>query len=298
MWRIHRHIGMGGDQLVARSGRRARWTRSSGDDIRDAEADALHGADRGCRAVARRRELIQDAAGARRTRSCWPARRSSTRSTTTSTCSRRATLADGWTTSGDVETHEAGARPGRGRAREGRRRRDAVMVGDSTWTARPPKRAGDRRRSPSLTGGFSEQELRRRARARSSTRSRRCGGSIDETPLADSPPRSGLARASSSACGGWPGSAVHAPRTGRQRDSPAAGSTSAGRHRVCRRRAPSVARSARVPRLGDAGRAGCGPVEPWTPPRARVAPDVDEKLDPVAANHDAGSRARGSNARS
>ena len=46
VWRIHRHIGMGGDQLVAAlAGDEV--DEEKGDDVRAAEKRALHGADRG-----------------------------------------------------------------------------------------------------------------------------------------------------------------------------------------------------------------------------------------------------------
>ena len=53
VWRIHRHIGMGGDQLVAAlAGDEVE--EEQGDDIRAAEKAALPGADRGGRAARRR----------------------------------------------------------------------------------------------------------------------------------------------------------------------------------------------------------------------------------------------------
>ena len=69
-------------------------------------------------------------------------------------------LVDGWTDSGDVEQHQARARPRARRAGEGRSEapKDAVMIGDSTWDCRAAK-AAKVRSIGVLTGGFSEEEL-------------------------------------------------------------------------------------------------------------------------------------------
>ena len=68
-------------------------------------------------------------------------------------------LADGWTTSADVEAHEARARSRHGRAREARHARRGDGRRHDLGHRRRPRRPGSRR-SPSLTGGFSEAELR------------------------------------------------------------------------------------------------------------------------------------------
>ena len=87
-------------------------------------------------------------------------------------------LADGWTTSDDVEATKpepdlvqaAVEKAGGG---------DAVMVGDSTWDCEAAKRAGIETIAV-LTGGFSEQELARPARWRCSGRSRSCASRSDD----------------------------------------------------------------------------------------------------------------------
>jgi len=156
IWRIHRHIGMGGDQLVAAL-TDEEWDSEHGDDVRTAEkalylalieeVEPLEGArgliedlkDRGHRVVlassAKENEVDHylDLLDARE-------------------------LADGWTTSADVEATKpepdlvkaAIEKAGGG---------EAVMVGDTTWDVEAAKRAG----VPAitvLTGGFSEAELR------------------------------------------------------------------------------------------------------------------------------------------
>jgi len=156
IWRIHRHVGMGGDQLVAALCGSDVEERQ-GDEIREAEkplyrdmideVEPLEGAhdllvalrERGNRVVlassAKREELDHylDLLDARE-------------------------LAHDWTDSADVEATKpepdlvvaAIERAGGG---------PAVMVGDSTWDCEAARRAGIETLAV-LTGGFSEQELR------------------------------------------------------------------------------------------------------------------------------------------
>jgi HAD superfamily hydrolase (TIGR01509 family) len=155
IWRIHRHIGMGGDQLVTAL-LSPEVEEREGDDIRTAEkalylsfieeVEPLRGAralmedlrDRGRRVVlassAKANEVDHylDLLDARE-------------------------LADGWTSSADVENTKpepdlvlaAMAKVGDG---------PAIMVGDSTWDCEAAKRAGIESIAV-LTGGFSEEEL-------------------------------------------------------------------------------------------------------------------------------------------
>jgi phosphoglycolate phosphatase-like HAD superfamily hydrolase len=182
VWRIHRHIGMGGDQLVgALCGDRVE--QEKGDDIRSAEGalymamieevEPLHGA----------RELIVDlkesghavvlASSAKQQEVDYYLDLLDARD-----------LADGWTTSADVEA----TKPEPDlvvAALEKAGDRNGVMVGDSTFDCEAAARAGIETLAV-LTGGFSEQELLDAGAAR-------VFGSIDEvrealhsTPLARS----------------------------------------------------------------------------------------------------------------
>ena len=121
MWRIHRAIGMGSDQLIGAL---------LGDDVEEREGDDI-------RATEKERyfELIEEVRpldGARE-------------------------LADAWTTSGDVErtkpypdlVNAALKRAGGG---------PAVMVGDSVWDCKAAENAGVDTVAV-LTGGFSDSEL-------------------------------------------------------------------------------------------------------------------------------------------
>jgi HAD superfamily hydrolase (TIGR01509 family) len=157
IWRIHRHIGMGGDHLIgALCGERVESEK--GDDIRDAETalymamigevEPLHGA----------KELIEDL----NDRAASVVLASSAKEQEVEHYidlldARR--MADDWTTSADVEAtkpdpdlvkaalEKAGASPD-----------EAVMIGDTTWDCEAAGRANVRTVAV-LTGGFSEQEL-------------------------------------------------------------------------------------------------------------------------------------------
>jgi HAD superfamily hydrolase (TIGR01549 family) len=156
VWRIHRHIGMGGDHLVeALCGDAVE--EAKGEDIRAAEKE-LYG------------ELIGEVEpfeGARdlivelKERGHAVVLASSAKSDEVDhyldlLAARE--LVDAWTDSGDVEAtkpepdlvHAAMDKAGGG---------DAVMVGDSTWDCEAAGRAGIETVAV-LTGGFSEAELR------------------------------------------------------------------------------------------------------------------------------------------
>src|SRR5215208_1446212 len=148
IWRIHRHIGMGGDQLVKALGGE-QLENERGDDIRAAES-VLYG------------ELMSEVEPLQGARE----------------------LADGWTTSADVEATKpepdlvvaAVEKAGGG---------DAVMVGDSTWDCEASKRAGLDTIAV-LTGGFSDAELRDAGALAVYSSIQELRDSLDETPLAAS----------------------------------------------------------------------------------------------------------------
>jgi HAD superfamily hydrolase (TIGR01549 family) len=182
IWRIHRHIGMGGDQLVkALCG--DRMEEEKGDDIRDSEkglyaelmgeVEPLDGA----------RELIADL----KERGHAVVLASSAKAEEVDhylDLLDARELADGWTTSADVEATKpepdlvkaAVDKAGGG---------DAVMVGDSTWDCEAAKRAG----VPTvavLTGGFSAAELEESGAVTVYESIDALRRSLDETPLAAS----------------------------------------------------------------------------------------------------------------
>jgi HAD superfamily hydrolase (TIGR01509 family) len=181
VWRIHRHIGMGGDQLVeALCGEQVE--RDKGEDIRAAEktlytelideVEPLHGA----------RELIEDL----RERGHSVVLASSAKADEVDhylDLLDARDLVDAWTDSSDVETTKPEpdlVRAAMDKAGDS----EAVMVGDSIWDCEAAARA-EIETIAVLTGGFSEAELREAGAAV-------VFGSIDElrsrlrdTPLGD-----------------------------------------------------------------------------------------------------------------
>jgi HAD superfamily hydrolase (TIGR01509 family) len=158
LWRIHRHIGMGGDQLVP-SLTDERFERERGDEVRSAEkrhymeliseVQPMEGARELMEALHRRGHTVLLATSAKpdeldRYLDLLDARE----------------LADGWTSSADVRAtkpepdlvkaalEKAGAAP-----------EQAIMVGDSVWDVKAAARAGVRTLGV-VTGGFCEDELR------------------------------------------------------------------------------------------------------------------------------------------
>jgi HAD superfamily hydrolase (TIGR01549 family) len=182
MWRIHRHIGMGGDQLVtALCGEQAE--QEKGDDIRDAEkvlyfelideVEPLQGA----------RELIEDLKERGHTVVLASSAKKEEVERYLDLLDARE-LADDWTTSADVEATKPKpdlVQAALDKAGEG----DGVMVGDTTWDCEAAKRAG----VPTLTvltGGFSEAELRDAGAVAVYPSIQALREALDETPLAAS----------------------------------------------------------------------------------------------------------------
>jgi HAD superfamily hydrolase (TIGR01509 family) len=156
LWRIHRHIGMGGDQLVAALAGEA-FDAEHGDDVRAAEKE-------------RYMELIGEVEPLEDARALLEDLKASGHAVVLASSAKpdeiehyvdllgARELADGWTDSGDVDrtkpepdlvraaVEQAGGGP-------------AVMVGDSTWDCEAAGRAGLQTIGV-LTGGFSEAELR------------------------------------------------------------------------------------------------------------------------------------------
>jgi HAD superfamily hydrolase (TIGR01549 family) len=155
VWRIHRHIGMGGDQLVAAlCGERVE--EEQGDDIRAAEkvlymdlieeVEPLHGA----------RELIVELKESGHAVVLASSAKSQEVEHYLDLLDARE-LADGWTTAADVEA----TKPKPDLVVAALEKADAeggVMVGDSIYDCEAAGRAGIDTIAV-LTGGFSEQEL-------------------------------------------------------------------------------------------------------------------------------------------
>ncbi len=156
VWRIHRHIGMGGDQLVAALAGEG-FDSDRGDAVREAEKE-LYG------------ELIDEVEPMDGARELILSLRETQDSVVLASSAKRdevdhyldlldaREIVDAWTTSADVEAtkpepdlvHAALEKVG---ADEG------IMVGDTTWDVEAAKRAGVQTLAV-LTGGFSAAELR------------------------------------------------------------------------------------------------------------------------------------------
>ena len=181
VWRIHRHIGMGGDQLVAAV---------AGERVEDRQGDSIRAAETALYA-----DLIgevQPFADARRLMELLDER--GHRLVLASSGKRDEVdhyldlldardLVEAWTTSADVErtkpdpdlVHAAVDKVGGG---------EAVLVGDSTWDCEAAARA----EVPTvaiLTGGFSEQELRQAGAGAVFESLTELCERLDETPLAE-----------------------------------------------------------------------------------------------------------------
>jgi HAD superfamily hydrolase (TIGR01549 family) len=156
VWRVHRHIGMGGDQIVdSLCGDEVEA--DQGDDIRAAERALYLAMIEEVEPLDGARELIVDLKRMdRRVVLASSAKPDEIEHYVDLLDARE--LADAWTSSGDVEATKpepdlvdvALERVGGG---------PAVMVGDSTWDCEAAKRAGIETLAV-RTGGFSEQELR------------------------------------------------------------------------------------------------------------------------------------------
>jgi len=156
MWRVHRHIGMGGDQLV-RAVAGGEVEERLGDALRDAsreefrrlrdECEPLEGAHELCVELKHRGHVVVLASSANEDDLDHFLDELRVRD-----------VVDGWTTSDDVERtkphpdviHAALERAGT---------REAVMIGDSRWDVEAAANAGLETICV-ITGGWSEQELR------------------------------------------------------------------------------------------------------------------------------------------
>lgn len=179
VWRIHRHIGMGGDKLVDAVGGHG-VEREHGDEIRAAEEELymalidevapFAGAKDLIRELKRRGHVVVLASSAKerevdRYLELLEAR----------------DVADGWTTSDDVESTKP--EPDLVRAAlEAAGTADAVMIGDTVWDVEAAAREGIETLAV-LTGGFSDSELREAGASAVFESVHQIRSSLDGTPL-------------------------------------------------------------------------------------------------------------------
>jgi HAD superfamily hydrolase (TIGR01509 family) len=156
VWRIHRHIGMGGDQLIAAVAGDEVEERA-GDDIRAAEGALYLATIQTTSVLEGARGLIEDLKTAGRRVVLASSAKAQEVDHYLDLLDARE-LVDGWTTSADVERTKP--EPDLVRAAlDDLGTDDAVMVGDTPWDVHAARAAG----VPTiavLTGGFSEDELR------------------------------------------------------------------------------------------------------------------------------------------
>ena len=156
LWRIHRHVGMGGDQLVpALAGKEVDETR--GDEIRELRGEAYAELIDEVEPLEGSRELIADLKERGLTVVLASSSPQDELDRYLELLDARE-LADCWTTDDDVEATKP--EPDLVRAAlEKAGTDDAVMIGDTPWDIEAARQAGVDTVCV-ITGGFSEQELR------------------------------------------------------------------------------------------------------------------------------------------
>ena len=156
IWRIHRHIGMGGDQLVAALAGEE-WDEEHGDDVRTAEKALYLALIEEVEPLEGARELIEELKKRGHSVVLASSAKADEVDHYLDLLDARE-LADDWTTSADVSATKP--EPDLVQAAIEKAAADeAVMVGDTTWDVEAAKRAGIETIAV-LTGGFSEAELR------------------------------------------------------------------------------------------------------------------------------------------
>jgi HAD superfamily hydrolase (TIGR01549 family) len=155
VWKIHRHIGMGGDQLVEAL-TSAEVDESIGDEIRSAEKALYMALINEVEAVSEAREFVADLKQRGHTVVLASSAKEDEVEHYLDLLDARG-LADAWTTSADVESTKP--QPDLVRAAmQKASTEDAVMVGDTPWDIEAAKRA-DVATVAVITGGFSRAEL-------------------------------------------------------------------------------------------------------------------------------------------
>ena len=155
VWRVHRHIGMGGDQLVAAvAGREVEH--SAGDAIREAEKRLYAELIEEVRPFEGARELLEALEERGHTVVLASSAKEDEVERYLDLLDARE-LADSWTTSADVEQTKP-APDLVSVAMQMAGTLSAVMVGDSTWDIEAARRA-ELKTIAVLAGGFSEAEL-------------------------------------------------------------------------------------------------------------------------------------------
>jgi HAD superfamily hydrolase (TIGR01549 family) len=179
LWRIHRHIGMGGDQVVAAlAGDEVE--EGKGDEIREVEKEVYSKLIEEVEPFEGSRELIETLKERGHTVVLASSAKEDEVDHYLDLLDARS-LADGWTTSADVEAtkpepdlvQSAIEKAGGG---------EAVMVGDTPWDCESARRAGIETITV-LTGGFSREELEDAGAVAVFESIAELGDRLGETPL-------------------------------------------------------------------------------------------------------------------
>jgi len=182
VWRIHRHIGMGGDQLVAAL-TDDETEQQHGDEIRDTETKRYFELIDEVETMDGSRELIEQLKRRGHTVVLASSAKEDEVDHYLDLLDARE-LADAWTTSADVEaTKPAPDLVAAALERAGGSSHDAVMVGDTPWDVKAAAGA-DVRTLAVLTGGFSVDELREAGALDVFESVRELCERLDRTPLA------------------------------------------------------------------------------------------------------------------
>jgi phosphoglycolate phosphatase-like HAD superfamily hydrolase len=196
LYRIHRHIGMGGDQLVAALAGED-FDEQHGDEVRSLESDLYMELIDEVRPLACARELLEELDRRGHPLVLASSAKQHEVDHYLDLLDARE-LADGWTTSADVERTKpepdlvkAAVEKAEASAKrqpvtsEARQRGEAVMLGDSTWDCEAAKRAGIATVGV-LTGGFSDGELEDAGAVCVFERLEDLLARLDDTPFASS----------------------------------------------------------------------------------------------------------------
>jgi HAD superfamily hydrolase (TIGR01549 family) len=157
MWKVHRHIGMGGDQILdSLIGEEA--AAADGDQIRETEAEAYKELIGEVEPMEGARELIEKLKDEGSTVILASSAKQEEVDHYLDLLDARE-LVDDWTTSADVESTKPEPDLILAALKKADNDDPSVMVGDSVWDVKAAKRAGVSTLAV-LTGGFSEDELR------------------------------------------------------------------------------------------------------------------------------------------
>ena len=181
LWRIHRYIGMGGDQMVGALTSQE-VEDEHGDDIRAAEKPLYLAMIEQVEPFADARRLVETLAERDHQLILASSAKQNELDHYLDLLDARE-LADDWTSSADVEQTKPEPdllKAAMAKAGEG----PAVMIGDSTWDFEAAKRA-DVPSIAVLTGGFSEEELRESGASAVFKTLGELIDNIDDTPLSD-----------------------------------------------------------------------------------------------------------------